>query len=73
MFPRYRLMGLNRNSGSLKFGNEQRQRKLSEYSMGSRANDGIMKKFRIFTRVCRVNQMVLKDKEKVEESQHRQS
>ena len=44
-------MGLSRNSACLRIYDEQDRHKLSEYSIGSRASDG-MKKLRVFAEVC---------------------
>ena len=50
--PGYRPMGLSRNSAFWKINNEQKQRKLSEFSMGSWANCVITKRIWLFTWVC---------------------
>ena len=69
LFPRYRPMGLSMNSACSKINNEQKQSKLSGYSIGSWAKDGSIKKLRIFTRVCLMwaNQWVRKGTDKAEE------
>ena len=52
LFLGYRPMGLSRNSARFKINDEQKQPKLSEFSMGTRANDCIVKRIRLFTRAC---------------------
>ena len=74
LFPGYRSMGLSRNSARLEISNEQEQRNLSEYCMGDRAIDGIMKRLRSFTHVCLfyANQWVQIETEEIKENQERQ-
>ena len=61
-------MGLSRNSACLRIYNEHNRDKLSEYSIGSRASDG-MKKLRVCAEVCLlwVNQWVPKYTDKTKE------
>ena len=61
-------MGLSRNSACLRIYSKQKWNKLSEYNIGSWANDG-RKKLREFAGVCLiwVNQWVPKEPEKTEE------